>query len=188
MKMKKKSVLYSLIAAMTATLTTSCSTSSSLDQKYGTLKTVDKIDLNRFMGKWYVIANIPTFIEKNATNAVETYTFNAEKNRIDIDFHFNKNSPTGELKSYPQKGFIENKETFAEWKVQPFWPLLFTYLIIDIDSKDYQYTVIGVPSRSYVWIMARTPQLDETLYQSLLQKLQKVGYDVEKIQKVPQVW
>lgn len=149
------------------------------------LKKVDSVDTQKFMGKWYVIANIPTFIEQGAVNAVETYSWNKKEERIDIDFKFNKDKFDGELKSYPQKAWVYDKSG-NEWRVQPFWPLKFAYLIIDLDP-DYSYTVIGVPNRKYVWIMARKPVMDEELYKKVVNKIKDQGYDISKIQKVPQV-
>lgn len=160
---------------------------SSVDKEFGPLKTVDHVDLQKFMGPWYVIANIPTFIEKGANNAVETYTWNAKENRVDVDFRFNADSPTGKLKTYPQKAFIYNTVTNAEWRIQMVWPLKFAYLVIGLDTN-YQYTVIGVPSRNYVWIMARTPHMDEALLTQIIANLKNVGYDTSKIERVPQVW
>lgn len=149
------------------------------------LKTVSYVDIPKFMGAWYVIANIPTFVEKGATNAIESYTWNEKEKRIDIDFHYNKDHPGGELKSYPQKGWIYDTQTNAEWRVQPWWPLKFAYLVIEL-APDYSYTVIGVPSRNYVWIMARKKTLPQSTFDSLIKKLESMGYDASKIKKVPQ--
>lgn len=148
------------------------------------LKKVDTVDTQKFMGRWYVISNIPTFIEKGAHNAIETYTWNDKEKRIDIDFRFNKDAPDGELKVYPQKAWVYS-DSGNEWRVQPFWPLKFAYLIIDL-APDYSWTVIGVPNRNYVWIMARTPSLDKTTYDGIIGRLKNQNYDVEKIQLVPQ--
>jgi apolipoprotein D and lipocalin family protein len=148
------------------------------------LKKVSSVDIQKFMGRWYVIANIPTFVEKGAHNAVETYTWNEKKQRIDIDFRFNKDSPHGEEKTYPQKAWVYS-ESGNEWRVQPLWPLKFSYLVIDL-APDYSWTVIGVPSRSYVWIMARNKTLDQSTYQGILERLKSQKYNVQKIQLVPQ--
>lgn len=159
---------------------------SKADKQYGPLKTVEKVDIQKFMGRWYVIANIPTFLEKGAHNAVETYTWNKEENRIDIDFKFNADSFDGKEKSIPQKGWIHDSSTNAYWKVQPFWPLKFSYLIIDLDEK-YSYTVVSVPDRDYIWIMARTPQMDKALLDRIISKAKdQWGFDISKIQMVPQ--
>ena len=71
------------------------------------MKTVDYVDIERFMGDWYVIANIPTFIEKGATNAIESYKL-GNKGVIETTFTFYQDSPDGEKKVYRPKGFIYN--------------------------------------------------------------------------------
>lgn len=150
-------------------------------------KTIEHLDIHRFMGKWYVISSRPTFLEKNAYNAVEIYTWNEKENRIDIDFSFRKNGFEGELKRIPQKGWIFNQTTKAHWKIQPFWPLKFSYLVIAKDTH-YEWAVIGVPDQKYIWLLARTPIVSEDLYQDILQKVENLGYSVKNIEKVPQKW
>ena len=138
----------------------SCNDFSKLNNSE-TMKTVDYVDLDKYMGDWYVIANIPTFIEKNATNAVESYRLN-EKGIVETTFTFYKNTPDGEKKVYYPKGFVHNKKTNAEWRMQFLWPFKLPFLIIELD-KEYTYTVIGYPSRKFVWIMAREPKMANTL-------------------------
>ncbi len=147
--------------------------------------TVAHVDIPRFMGKWYVIANIPTFLEKGAHNAVETYTWNANKSRIDIDFRFSKDSFTGKERIIAQKAWIYDERSNAEWRVQPIWPLKLAYLVVDL-SIDYSDTIVGVPNRNYVWIMAREPQISERRYKELVSKVEVLGYDITKLQLVPQ--
>ncbi len=148
---------------------------------------VDYVDLPRFMGDWYVIANIPTMFEKGAVNAIENYTWNEEKGIVDVTFTYNANSPEGKLKHMTQRGFIYDTTSNAEWRVQPLWPLKLGYLIIDL-ADDYSYTVVGVPNRKYLWIMARESTLPESVYQGILAHVSEQGYDLNLIQKVPQVW
>lgn len=150
-------------------------------------KLVDHVELDRFMGDWYVIANIPTPFEKGAVNAIENYTWNPEKEIVEVTFTYRKGSPEGKLKRMTQKGFIYNQETNAEWRVQPLWPLRLGYLILDLD-EEYSYTVIGVPNRKYLWIMAREASLSDSLYETILEDVEAQGYELDKIQKVPQVW
>ena len=150
------------------------------------METVPYVDIEKFMGDWYVIANIPTFLEKGATNAIESYELN-DKGEVETYFSYFKNSPQGTKKEYFPKGFIVNKDTNAEWKMQFLWPFKASFLIIDLD-QDYSYTVIGVPSRKYVWIMAREPEIPQNIYQGILSRLQKNGYDLTKLQMVPQIW
>lgn len=152
----------------------------------GKMKTVNQVDLQRFMGSWYVIAIIPNFIEKNAVNGIESYKLN-DNNSIDIEYRFHKNSPEGKQKVMHPKAWVYDKETNAEWRVQFFWPFKFPYLIIDL-ADDYRYTVIGVPNRKFVWIMSRTPEITDSDYEKILARLKKNGYEIEKIKKMPQIW
>jgi apolipoprotein D and lipocalin family protein len=182
--LKTTTLASAVIAALLALV--SCASGSRAVRESGPLGTVERIDIPRYMGRWYVIANIPTFIEKGAHNAVELYAWNAEKDRIDIDFRFNKGSFDGKLKIYPQKAWIHDTRTNAEWRIQPVWPLKFAYLVLDL-GEDYEYTVIGVPNRKYIWIMAREPEMDGALYSALVEKARtQWGYDAGAIQKVPQ--
>jgi len=154
--------------------------------KMETLKTVEYVDIERFMGDWYVISNIPTFLEKRATNAIESYRLNS-KGEIETTFTFHEDSPKGDKKICKPKGFIKNNKTNAEWRMQFLWPFKMPYLIIDLDAN-YNYTVIGVPNRKYVWIMSRKPSLDSKTYNIIIDKLKQVGYDIKQIKKVTQEW
>lgn len=150
-------------------------------------QTVTSVDISRFMGKWYVITGRTSFLEKGAHNSVEIYTWNAEEKRIDIDFSFREDSFSGKVKKLPQKGWIENEQTNAHWKIQPFWPLKFNYYIVGLD-ENYQWTAIGVPDQKYLWIMARTPQISDELRQLILERLKKANYDTANLIEVPQRW
>ena len=148
------------------------------------IKTVEYVDLNRFMGDWYVIANIPTFIEKNAYNAIETYQLE-EDGTVATTFKFNKGGPDGELKTYHPRGFIRDEASNAVWGMQFIWPFKSEYRIIYL-SDDYSTTVIGRSKRDYVWIMAREPKISDEEYASIKNFLQEQGYDLRDLQKVPQ--
>ena len=135
------------------------------------------------MGKWYVIASRPTSFEEGAYNAVEIYTYNSKKDEIDIDFTYNKNSLSGEKKSVPQKGYVIDKINNSYWKVSPFWPLKFDYLIIGLD-KNYEWCVIGVPDEKFIWIMARTPVVQDDVYNKILGNIKDLNYNIENIKRV----
>ncbi len=156
-----------------------CETTSKLPP----LKLVNQVDIPRFMGKWYVIANIPTFLEEGAHNATESYELDKDGN-IEITFRYNKDSLNGPVKEYHPKGFIHDRNSNAEWRVQFLWPFLADYLVIDL-ADDYSFTVIGVPSRKYLWIMARSKTMDPKTYANVVERIAAQGYDVSKIQKIP---
>lgn len=171
----KQSVLALILLVMTG-----CSAS------LPPLKTADSVDIKRFMGPWYVIACIPTFIETKAYNGVETYTLNPD-GTIDTLFTFNKGSFDGPPKRYNPRGFIVDTVNNSTWGMQFIWPIKAEYLITHL-NEDYTRTVIGRNKRDYVWIMARTPQIPEDDYQRLVKELEDQGYDIAKLRKVPQRW
>ena len=150
------------------------------------MQTVDYVDLERFMGDWYVIANIPTFLEKGAHNAVETYAMN-DDGTIATTFTFRKDGFDGKLKEYNPKGFITDTETNALWGMRFIWPIKADYRVVYLD-EDYTQTVIGRQKRDFVWIMARTPTIPDEDYEKILSFVESLGYDMSKIQKVPQQW
>lgn len=150
------------------------------------IKTAESVDLSRFMGDWYVIANIPTFIEKGAHNAVESYQLN-DDGSIATTFSYRADRFDGEKKTYQPTGYVEDTQSNAVWGMQFIWPFKLEYRILHV-ANDYSTTIIGRSKRDYVWIMARTPELDEGQYKSLLKIVEQRGYDVSKVNKVPQRW
>jgi len=152
----------------------------------GPIKPVDKVDLPRFMGDWYVIAAIPTFIETEAFNAIENYQLN-EDGTIATTFTYYKGAFDGPLKTYHPKGFVEPNTNNAIWGMQFLWPIKADFRIAYLDA-DYQQTIIARNARDYVWLMARTPQVSDTDYEAMVDFSRKLGYDVSKLRKVPQSW
>jgi apolipoprotein D and lipocalin family protein len=150
------------------------------------IRTATAVDLQRFMGDWYVIANIPTWIERDAHNAVESYRL-AQDGTVATTFRFRRGSFEGELKTYHPTGYILDRETNAVWGMQFLWPIKADYRIVFVDAS-YSQTVIGRTARDYVWLMARTPEIPDSDYQRFLTLIAQEGYDVSKVRKVPQRW
>jgi len=147
------------------------------------IHTVEHVNTHQFMGAWYVIASIPTFVEKDAFNAVESYRL-ADDGSIETTFTFNKGGFDGPVKTYRPVGFIRDTGSNAVWGMQFIWPFKAEYRIIYL-SDDYSQTVVGRTRRDYVWIMARTPSISEADYDRILQFIADEGYDITKIRKVP---
>jgi apolipoprotein D and lipocalin family protein len=150
------------------------------------LPTVAHVDLPRFMGDWYVIASIPTRIEVGAHNAIESYRL-APDGTIATTFTFRAGAFDGKPKRYTPRGFVQADGSNAVWGMQFIWPIKAEYRIAYIDEA-YSRTVIARTRRDYVWIMARTPKIPEAEYQQLLGFVAGLGYDVSKIDRVPQSW
>ena len=144
------------------------------------------VDLQRFMGDWHVIANIPTFIEKGAHNAVESYRL-APDGTIETTFTFRDGGFDGAEKRYHPRGYVQPQSGNAVWGMQFVWPFKADYRIAYVD-RDYRVTVVAREKRDYIWIMARETQIPEADYQKLIGFAAGHGYDVSKIERVPQSW
>lgn len=147
------------------------------------LQTVARVDLQRFMGDWYVVAHIPTLIEKGAYNAIESYRLN-DDGSIATTFTFNQDALDGPLKKYTPKGFVVNTATNAEWAMQFAWPVKADYKIVYLD-EDYQQTIVARDQRDYVWILARSPNISATDFDALLTRVRHMGYDINLVRRVP---
>lgn len=149
-----------------------------------TLPTVPAVDLPRFMGSWYVIANIPTFIEKGAHNAIESYRLAADGS-IATTFTYNAGRDDGPLKSWHPNGRVVPGTGNSVWGMQFVWPIRADYRIFYLDA-DYTRVIIARSARDYLWIMARTPQIPEQELQRLIALAVAAGYDPARVQRVPQ--
>ena len=152
-----------------------------------TIPVAKDVDIDRFMGDWYVIANIPTVFEKGAHNAVETYKRDPRDGSIATTFTYRDGSFEGEQKVMRPRGFVRPGTGNAVWGMQFVWPIKSEYLIAYVDPE-YTQTIIARSKLDYVWIMARTPELPADQYAALERKVHDLGYDVSKLQKVPQRW
>ncbi|MEM7451306.1 MAG: lipocalin family protein [Pseudomonadota bacterium] len=174
----------SAIALSALVLMSGCASFGGADRSE--IETVSRVDLDRFMGRWYVIAHIPTFIETKAYNAVEAYE-RRDADTIDTTFSFNKSGFEGKLKTYTPVATVRPDTGDAVWGMQFVWPIKAEYRVIWVDDA-YAVTVIGRSKRDYVWIMAREPELDADVRTEIDQFLVAQGYDLSKMREVPQRW
>ena len=150
------------------------------------INTAPTVELARFMGPWYVIGNIPTSIEREAFNPVESYKLDAD-GTIATTFSFRKGGFDGPLKTYCPRGFVRDTSSNAVWGMRFIWPIKADYRIVHV-SENYQHTIVGREQRDYLWIMARTPQMAEADYEEMLAIAAREGYDLGKVRRVPQQW
>ena len=151
-----------------------------------TIPHAQHVDLERFMGDWYVIANIPTRFEVGAYNAVESYRLDAD-GTIATTFTYRDGAYDGPEKVMRPRGFVRDRDSNAVWSMQFVWPIKAEYVIAHVDA-DYRETIIARSQRDYVWVMARTPAITPDDYARLEQRVRDLGYDVAKLQRVPQRW
>ncbi len=151
-----------------------------------TITPVDSVELPRFMGTWYVIAHIPTFVERDAYNAVERYELD-DDGRIRTTYTQRKGGFDADESAMHPIGRVVEGTGDAVWTMQFVWPIRAEYVITYVDAG-YTQTIIGRSKRDHAWIMARTPSIPEADYQAHLQRLRDMGYSLEDLRRVPQRW
>ncbi|MEM6671378.1 MAG: lipocalin family protein [Planctomycetota bacterium] len=150
------------------------------------LPTVSRVELDRFMGDWYVQGHIPAGAEKTAYNAVESYA-RGDDGRILTSYVFRKGAFDGDLKTMEPVGFVENEATNAEWGMRFLWPFKAEYLIAHVDD-DYTETIVARSKRDYAWILTREPMIADERYEALVARLAELGYEASDVRRVPQRW
>jgi apolipoprotein D and lipocalin family protein len=147
---------------------------------------VPKVELPRFMGDWYVIAYVPTFVDRGGYNQVESYRL-ADDGKIATTFTFRKDSLDGKEKRYTPTGYVREGSNNALWGMQFIWPFKGEYRIAYLEP-DYSVTIIARNKRDYVWLMSRKPQMSEDDYKRYRLLIAGMGYDLAKLERVPQRW
>ncbi|MDA0977973.1 MAG: lipocalin family protein [Proteobacteria bacterium] len=147
------------------------------------ITTMEYVDLERFAGDWYVLAAIPTFIETEAFDAVETYAPPVD-GKIATTFRYRDGGFEGPEKVYSPMGFVREGTGNAVWGMQFVWPIKAEYRIVYVDDN-YDYTIIGRTKRGYVWIMSRSSEVADADYQDLVDRVEAEGYDLSKLRRVP---
>ncbi len=146
--------------------------------------TVTELDLGKYMGTWYEIARYPHKFEKGLVGVTATYSLLPD-GKITVVNQGYKNSLNGELSVARGKAKLPDKSQPGKLKVSFFWIFYADYFVLDLDPG-YQWAVIGSSSDNYLWILSRSPQMDEALYNQLIEKIRNRGYDLSRLEKVPQ--
>lgn len=168
-----------ILAILLILFCTACTMKSS--QPLPPLQVVPHVDLARYTGTWYEIARFPHSFQEGCIGSTATYTLR-DDGKIGVVNQCRKGSAGGELSSAKGTAWIVDDKTNAKLKVSFFWPFAGDYWIIDL-GREYDYAVVGHPSRKYLWILSRTPVMDENLYQGILERLRAQSYDTTRLMK-----
>jgi len=148
------------------------------------VRTVEHVDLPRYMGRWYEIATIPMSFQKGCVGVTADYTLRKDGD-VDVVNTCRKERLDGTVRSIEGKAWSVDSSG-ARLEVQFFWPFHGAYWIIDLDPG-YRWAVVGDPSRKYLWILSRSPQMDAATYDGILDRIRQQGYDTSLIVKTAQL-
>lgn len=147
------------------------------------LQVVPYVDLDRYTGTWYEIARYPHKFQKGCIGSRATYSLR-DDGKISVLNECYEDSDKSKLRSAKGKAWIVDLDTNAKLKVSFFWPFSGDYWIIDL-GKDYEYAVIGHPSRKYLWILSRTQVMDKSVYDAILDRLKEQHYNSSILIRTP---
>lgn len=147
------------------------------------LPTVEKVDIEKYTGLWYEIARLPNSFEKGLECVTATYT-QKSNGKIEV---LNKGylSEKGSYKTAKGTARVPDSKYPGRLKVTFFWPFSGNYYILSLD-ENYQHALVGDPSRKYLWVLARTKTLDAAIYDNLMSKAEKNGFNIQQVIKVNQ--
>jgi apolipoprotein D and lipocalin family protein len=146
------------------------------------LEVVENVDLDRYMGTWYEIASLPNFFQRNCEGTTARYTRNADGG-FDVQNACYKDGFDGEKETTTAEAEILSEDSNAKFEVRFFWPLEIDYYIIALDREDYDWAMVGHPSRRYLWIISREPTMEDDLYQRLKSIAADKGFDVSELER-----
>ncbi|MBT1074005.1 lipocalin family protein [Geobacter grbiciae] len=138
------------------------------------LLTVEYVDLNRYVGTWHEIARYPNSFQKGCLGSTASYTLRQD-GEIDV-VNSCRDAEEGEIRQAKGRAWVVDKTTNARLKVSFFWPFRGDYWIIDM-GKEYEYAVVGTPNRKYLWVLSRTPVMDDTVYAAIMERVRQLGFD-----------
>jgi apolipoprotein D and lipocalin family protein len=157
---------------------------SSCSKSHLPLETVPSVDLNKYEGRWYEIAALPQRYEKGCYCVYAEYKQHPE-GYMEVNNYCRKGGPNGEGKSVQGKAFPVKGSENSKLKVQFFWPFRGDYWILELDPN-YQHVLVGSPDRESLWILSRTPKLDEAVYNLMVQQAKSKGFPIDQLEKMDQ--
>jgi apolipoprotein D and lipocalin family protein len=142
-----------------------------------------QVDLQRYAGRWYIIANLPYFAERGKVGSFFDISFPGG-NVLEV-YNGRDGTFDSPLKSFTMNGYVVPGTGNARWRESPLWPIYLSYLILWVDPE-YRYALVGYPGRGYGWVLSRSPDMDEATYRALLKRFAAEHYDAGPFRRIPQ--
>jgi len=175
----KRSLIIAVLAL--SVIMSGCQTNRNMIDK----TTVKDVNIEKYLGTWYEIARFDHSFERGLVGVTATYSLE-DNGRLKVINQGHKNCPDGELSRAVGKAKVPDENSPGRLKVSFFWFFYAEYNILELDTENYQWALIGSSSPKYLWILSRTPQMDQNTYSMLVNKAKQRGYNTEKLMLIPQ--
>ena len=142
----------------------------------------DRVDMDRMMGKWYVISTVPNVFDRKPHNANVVFT-RADRG-IRLEYNFNSGDFNGKEKQLKAKVMVDNPGINSDWQITYPWPFARDLRVVYLEPN-YSAAVLASPNKKDAWILARSTYMDPPLFSDMILYLQQLGYDVGKMRRVP---
>jgi apolipoprotein D and lipocalin family protein len=159
-----------------------CSVSKEMSTEF--IPVVKSFNIQRFLGTWYEVARLPHSFEIGLDKVTATYSIRDDGKIAVLNKGFD--TAKGEWKDANGKARFKELGAGALLEVSFFWIFYADYKIIELDTVNYSYAMVTSSSKEYLWILSRTPHLDDSIYNTLIRKASEWGFNISAIYKVPQ--
>ena len=143
------------------------------------IEPVDNFDLNRYLGTWYEIARLDHSFERGLEQVTAEYSMREDGGVRVINRGYRTEDNI--WKEAEGRAYFVNEPDQGFLKVSFFGPFYGSYIVFELDQKDYQYAFISGPDKSYLWFLSRTPTVSEELKQRFVDRAGQLGFDTEKL-------
>jgi apolipoprotein D and lipocalin family protein len=147
-------------------------------------RTVERLELERYLGTWYEIASFPSWFQRNCVATQATYS-RTDDGRVRVENACREKTFSGDWNGIEGVAWPAEPGDFTRLKVQFFWPMRGDYWVLALDP-DYRWALVGHPNREYLWVLSRTRAIEEPRYAEIVALAQSQGYDVTKLRRTLQ--
>jgi apolipoprotein D and lipocalin family protein len=146
------------------------------------LQTVERVDLSRYAGVWYEIARYPNRFQRGCVGSMASYRLR-DDGEVEV-INSCRSDEDGSLRQVKGRAWSVDPAGNARLKVSFFWPFRGDYWIMEL-GPEYDYAVVGTPNRKYLWVLSRTPVMDDALYGAIMERVRAQGFDPARVEKAP---
>ncbi len=143
------------------------------------VEVVDGFELERYLGTWYEIARLDHRFERGLSNVTASYSLREDGGVAVLNRGYRSNE--GEWDEASGKAYFLGEPELGRLKVSFFGPFYGAYNIIELDHENYRYSLVAGPNRSYLWLLARTPDIDPATVERLVVKAGNLGFPVHEL-------